>query len=180
MRRPFTSPTASEPCSPGNSPAGLHFSAKHVDFNFATVDTLENGAAYATRVRELAATAYQRQIGILTYAFVICRDTEAEAQAVRDRILEAGDREGANNLMSVLGLQSQSFGTQLRQFQERFVLGYGGYPIIGTPEQVADELAGLSKAGMDGVILGFLDYEHELAQFGAQVMPLLVQAGVRS
>lgn len=164
----------------GNSPAGIAFSAKHVDFNFATVDTLENAAAYATKVRDVARTDYRRDIGLMTYAFVICRDTEAEADEVRQAILDAGDWEGANNLMSVLGLQSESYSTQLRQFQERFVLGYGGYPIIGTPEQVVEQLGGLSAAGMDGVILGFLDYQQELAQFGEKVMPLLVEAGLRS
>lgn len=164
----------------GNSTAGIAFSAKHVDFNFATVDTLENGAAYATRVRDVARSDYGRDIGLMTYAFVICRDTEREADEVRQAILDAGDWEGARNLMSVLGLQSESYSTQLRQFQERFVLGYGGYPIIGTPEQVVDHLGGLSAAGMDGVILGFLDYQEELAQFGEKVMPLLQEAGLRS
>ncbi len=164
----------------GNSPAGIAFSAKHVDFNFATVDTLENAAAYATKVRDVARSDYQREIGLMTYAFIICRDTEAEAEQVRQAILDAGDWEGANNLMSVLGLQSESYATQLRQFQERFVLGYGGYPIIGTPEQVVEQLGGLSAAGMDGVIMGFLDYQRELADFGTKVMPLLVEAGLRS
>lgn len=164
----------------GNSPAGMNFSAKHVDFNFATVDTLENAARYAKAVRELAATEYRREIGLMTYVFIICRDTEREANEVKQAILDAGDREGAQNLMSVLGIQSESYGTQLRQFQERFILGYGGYPIIGTPEQVVEELAGLSAAGMDGVIMGFLDYHRELAEFGEKVMPLLVQAGLRS
>ncbi|MGV9711025.1 LLM class flavin-dependent oxidoreductase [Gordonia sp. NPDC003424] len=163
----------------GNSPAGMAFSAKHVDFNFATVDTLENASSYATTVRELARTEYHRQIGLMTYAFVICRDTEAEANEVKEAIIDAGDREGANNLMSILGMQSESYASQLRQFQERFILGYGGYPIIGTPEQVVDELGALSATGMDGVIVGFLDYERELAQFGEKVMPLLVEAGLR-
>lgn len=164
----------------GNSPAGIEFSAKHVDFNFATIDTLENAAAYSQKVRSIAAERYQRKIGLMTYAFVICRDTEEEAQAVADAILEAGDWEGAKSLMSVLGMQSESYSEQIRAFQERFILGYGGYPIIGTPEKVVSELGTLSAAGMDGVIVGFLDYEKELATFERDVMPLLVQAGLRS
>lgn len=164
----------------GNSAAGIDFSAKHVDFNFATIDTIENANAYAGKVRSRARSEYGRDIGLMTYAFIICRDTEAEANAVKQAILDAGDWDGANNLMSVLGLESESFGEQLRAFQERFVLGYGGYPIIGTPEQVVDELAALSGAGMDGVILGFLDYRAELDGFARDVMPLLVDAGLRS
>jgi FMNH2-dependent dimethyl sulfone monooxygenase len=163
----------------GNSPAGIDFSARYVDFNFATIDTPENGAEYAKLVRDRARQEYQRDIGVMTFAFIICRDTEREAQQVKESILAAGDYEGAKNLMAVLGMQSASFQEQIRVYQERFILGWGGYPIIGTPEQVVDELQTLSDAGMDGVILGFLDYHEEMAYFEKNVMPLLKQAGLR-
>ncbi|MFD4194147.1 LLM class flavin-dependent oxidoreductase [Amycolatopsis thermoflava] len=163
----------------GNSPAGIDFSAKHVDFNFATIDTLENARGYAKAVRDRARGEYHRDLGVMTYAFVICRDTEEEAQQVKRAILEAGDYEGAKNLMAVLGMQSASFSEQIRVYQERFILGWGGYPIIGTPEQVVDELQTLSDVGMDGAILGFLDYHEEMKYFDDNVMPLLRQAGLR-
>lgn len=163
----------------GNSPAGIDFSARHVDFNFATTDTLDNAQRYSSAVRDRARQEYQRDIGVMTYAFVICRDTEREAQQVKQAILDAGDYEGAKNLMSVLGMQSASFSEQIRAYQERFILGWGGYPIIGTPEQVTDELQALSDAGLDGAILGFLDYHEEMKYFDDNVMPLLRQAGLR-
>lgn len=163
----------------GNSPAGIDFSARHVDFNFATIDTLENAQRYSKAVRDRARQEYQRDIGVMTYAFVICRDTEKEAQQVKQAILDAGDYEGAKNLMAVLGMQSASFAEQIRVYQERFILGWGGYPIIGTPEQVVDELQTLSDVGMDGAILGFLDYHEEMKYFDDNVMPLLRQAGLR-
>jgi alkanesulfonate monooxygenase SsuD/methylene tetrahydromethanopterin reductase-like flavin-dependent oxidoreductase (luciferase family) len=163
----------------GNSPAGIDFSARHVDFNFATTDTLDNAQRYSNAVRDRARQEYQRDIGVMTYAFIICRDTEREAQQVRQAILDAGDYEGAKNLMSVLGMQSASFSEQIRAYQERFILGWGGYPIIGTPEQVTDELQALSDTGLDGAILGFLDYHEEMKYFDDNVMPLLRQAGLR-
>jgi dimethylsulfone monooxygenase len=163
----------------GNSPAGIDFSARHVDFNFATIDTPDNGQRYAKAVRDRARQEYQRDIGVMSYAFIICRDTEREAQQVKQAILDAGDYEGAKNLMAVLGMQSASFSEQIRAYQERFILGWGGYPIIGTPEQVVDELQTLSDAGLEGAILGFLDYQEEMKYFGDNVMPLLRQAGLR-
>ena len=163
----------------GNSPAGIDFSARHVDFNFATIDTLENAQRYSKAVRDRARQEYQRDLGVMTYAFVICRDTEKEAQQVKQAILDAGDYEGAKNLMAVLGMQSASFAEQIRVYQERFILGWGGYPIIGTPEQVVDELQTLSDVGMDGAILGFLDYHEEMKYFDDNVMPLLRDAGLR-
>ncbi len=164
----------------GNSPAGIDFSARYVDFNFATVDTLENAARYSKAVKDRARTEYQRDIGVMTYAFVICRDTEKEANQTKQAILDAGDYEGARNIMSVLGMESASFQEQIRQYQERFILGWGGYPIIGTPEQVVSQLQSLSDAGMDEVILGFLDYHEEMRHFAERVIPQMKQAGLRS
>jgi FMNH2-dependent dimethyl sulfone monooxygenase len=165
----------------GNSPAGIDFSAREVDFNFATISSLEDGKRYAKLVRDTAREKYQRDIGVMTYGLVICRDTEKEALKVRDHILDKGDFQGARNIMSVLGMESESFITeQSRMYQESFVAGYAGWPIVGNPEQVTEKLVELSAIGIDGIAMGFLDYHEEMAHFGEAVMPLLKQAGLRS
>ena len=162
----------------GNSPAGLEFSAREVDFNFLTLDTIDHGREVIAELRRRA-RAHGREIGAMTYAMMICRDTEREAEQVRREILENGDWGAASNIMRVLGLESGSFQEQIRSFGERFILGWGGYPIVGTPEQAVDQLKTISAMGIEGVILGFLDYYEELAYFERAVMPLLKQAGLR-
>ena len=114
----------------------------------------------------------------MTYAIIICRDTEREAQAVRREILDKGDRGAVDNIMKVIGIESGSF-PDIENFRDRFILGWGGYPIVGTPEQVVDQLKMISAMGIEGVILGFLDYHEELAYFERAVMPLLKQAELR-
>ncbi len=66
-----------------------------------------------------------------------------------------------------------------REFQERFVASWGGYPRVGTPEQVVEGLGQLNEAGMDCMIMGLLDFNEEMKYFGEKVMPLMVQAGLR-
>jgi FMNH2-dependent dimethyl sulfone monooxygenase len=110
---------------------------------------------------------------------VVCRETEAEAWAAYRSILEHGDRVAADNLMKVLGLESQSFNERIEKYRERVVAGWGTNPILGTPEQVTEQLGAMSDAGVDGVVLGFLDYNEELKYFDSAVMPLLRQAGLR-
>ena len=81
------------------------------------------------------ARAHAREIGAMTYAMIICRDTEREAQEVRRVILEKSDWNAATNIMKVLGIESGSFKEQLKSSGERFILGWDGYPIVGTSER---------------------------------------------
>lgn len=162
----------------GASPAGQEFSARNVDINLIALPT-EEMPAYVKGIRSLANDKYEREIDVWTYCLVVCRETEKEAKAAQKAILDQGDWPGAQNIMDVLGLQSQSFGTQIKQFQERFIAGWGGPNLVGTPEQVAEQFAELSDAGLGGAIFGFHDYARELKEFGDEVMPLLRKHGLR-
>jgi len=117
---------------------------------------------------------------VLTYGLVICRDTEEEAQAVHQQIIDMADWRAAHNWMSVLGVESGSFNEQMHgPLAEFFVAGAGAARVVGTPEQVAEQLAQINEAGMDGVMLGFLNWNEELDYFGERVLPLLGEAGLR-
>ncbi len=163
----------------GHSPAARDFSAREVDFSFVGFDSVEAVKSVAARVREMAHTEYRRDIGVCTSALVVCRETEAEARRVYRSIIEQGDRVAADNLIKVLGIESQSFNDRIEKYRERVVAGWGTNPIIGTPEQVTAQLAEVSAAGVDGIVFGFLDYNEELKYFDSAVMPLLRQAGLR-
>lgn len=162
----------------GNSEDGREFSAREVDFNFITIATTEQAGELVRDIHRRAA-GYKRQCGVMSYALVCCRDTEEEAQALYRQIVDAGDWEAANNVMSLLGMESGSFDEQIRQYGERFIAGWGGYPLIGTPEQVVEQMIELHKLGVEGLILTWLDYLEELQYFGERVLPLLEQAGLR-
>lgn len=162
----------------GVSEAGREFSARHVDFNFITMDSEAAAAAIGADVRRRAA-AHGRDIGILGYGFVLVRETEREARAAFEALLSAGDWEAARNIMRVLGMESDSFNAQLEQFARRFIGGWGGYAMVGTPESVTAQLVALERAGIEGMALIFHDYAQELPYFGERVLPLLKQAGLR-
>jgi alkanesulfonate monooxygenase SsuD/methylene tetrahydromethanopterin reductase-like flavin-dependent oxidoreductase (luciferase family) len=162
----------------GSSPAGREFSAQHVDFNFITMDSLETGRELVRDVHARA-RAHGRDVGVMSYGLVCCRDSEREARALYDHIVERGDWEATKNIMDVLGVQSGSFDAQVKRFAERFIAGWGGYPLVGTPEQVVEEMVRASEAGIEGLILSWLDYHEELGYFGERVLPLMRQAGLR-
>ena len=164
----------------GNSPSGVEFSARNVDINFASLDTLENMAQYTKNIRHKAREEYGRDISTMTYGLVVARDTEAEAKQAFQSVIDNGDWEAAGNVMKVAGMESQSFNEQIKEFQERFIAGWAGYPVVGSPEQVVEELGRLNEAGMDGMIMGFLDYNEEMKYFGERILPLMKEAGLRN
>lgn len=164
----------------GNSPRGIDFSARNVDVNFASLDTLDNIKAYTDKVKAKARDDYQRDIQVMTYGLVVCRDTEDEAKRAFQQVVDEGDWGAAGNVIKIAGSgASQSFDHAVKEMQERFIAGWGGYPIVGTPEQVTEELGRLNDAGMGGMIFGLIDPNEEIPYFGENVMPLLKEAGLR-
>ena len=63
--------------------------------------------------------------------------------------------------------------------RKRFAAGAGTYPLVGTPQRIADTLVSLHAAGFSGVALSFVNYLSELPYFAASVLPLLEEAGLR-
>ncbi len=166
----------------GSSPAGLDFSAKYCDINFVGMGSFEMGQAAASAVRKRAREVYSRDISTMTYATIVCRDTEAEARRDYDAMVAHIDWGAIDNLVRVFGLEGQSYGDAdaVRQLRTQFAMGWGGMTFVGTPEQIVEKLAKTSQVGIDGIMLGFNDYVVELEHFDRKVMPLLRQAGLRS
>jgi dimethylsulfone monooxygenase len=163
----------------GNSPAGIDYSARNVDINFASLDTLDNITTYTGKVRDKARQDYQRDIDVMTYGLVVVRDTEAEAKAAFQKVLDEGDYAAVDNVLKIaLSGASQSF-DHAREMSERFVGGWGGYPLVGTPVQVVEGMKQLNEAGMGGMIMGMIDPDAELPLFREQVLPLMIEAGIR-
>lgn len=163
----------------GNSEEGRDFSARNVDFNFVTIATKDQAAGMVGDIHARA-RGYGRECGVMSYGLVCCRDTEAEARALYDRIVAEGDWDAVHNIMGLLGMESSSFNEQIKHFGERFIAGWGGYPLVGTPEQVVEQMLELRGLGIEGFILTWLDYHEELKYFGERVLPLMKQAGLRA
>jgi len=162
----------------GNSEEGRDFSARNVDFNFVTIATRDQATGMVQDIRQRA-QAYGRECGVMSYGLVCCRDTAEEARALYDSIVAQGDWDAVHNIMNLLGMESSSFNEQIKHFGERFIAGWGGYPLVGTPEQVVEMMIELRDLGIEGFILSWLDYYEELKYFGEKVLPLMKQAGLR-
>ena len=63
--------------------------------------------------------------------------------------------------------------------QRQLIAGWGGVPLVGTPEQIVNRFGELHDIGIDGVALTRVNYREGIDQFNEQVLPLLVEAGFR-
>jgi alkanesulfonate monooxygenase SsuD/methylene tetrahydromethanopterin reductase-like flavin-dependent oxidoreductase (luciferase family) len=165
--------------SAGSSPAGVDWAARHADFNYTSFTGIEQAASYSKAIRARAFSEYHREIRLIALVTIVCRDTEAEAQAAHQSILDHGDYGALENLQAVLSIESGSFDEHFRRsIAKRFIVG-GGHALWGTPEQIVDGLREMSAGGIDAVLIGMIDYLAELPYFEKRVMPLLRQAGLR-
>jgi alkanesulfonate monooxygenase SsuD/methylene tetrahydromethanopterin reductase-like flavin-dependent oxidoreductase (luciferase family) len=67
----------------------------------------------------------------------------------------------------------------LALIRDRMAAGHGGYPLTGTPEQVAEGIISLHEAGFRGTTLSFVDYVEEFPYFRDNVLPILEAHGIR-
>jgi alkanesulfonate monooxygenase SsuD/methylene tetrahydromethanopterin reductase-like flavin-dependent oxidoreductase (luciferase family) len=143
-------------------------------------DDLDDCRAQVALYRDLAAREYGRTVQLWSSAYVIQRDTEAEARAYEDYLLENADQERLAHWNRMNRENSKSLSEEQRQsMKRRFVAGVGGYPLVGTPEMIVERLRELSAAGLNGLVLTWIDVENGMDRFIAEVLPLIEQAGLR-
>jgi alkanesulfonate monooxygenase SsuD/methylene tetrahydromethanopterin reductase-like flavin-dependent oxidoreductase (luciferase family) len=167
----------------GASGRGQHFAAKYADMAFIHFNPhdLEQARNHVDSYRRLAREEYGRDIQIWCGAPVTQRDTMKEAQDyVRYYVIEKGDDEACDNLLRVQNIEMHKMQPE-RAEQMRFgaKLGWGGYPLTGTADDIVAGLEKLSAIGIDGVLIRWVDYWDGLRRWQKDVMPRLEQAGLR-
>ena len=84
------------------------------------------------------------------------------------------------NMLDIFGVQSDTLEPAVMEaFKFHFKAGHGGYPLVGTPDQIVSQMERLSAMGVDGILLSWVDYLGEARQWIDRVMPLMEQAGLR-
>ncbi|SET27389.1 FMNH2-dependent dimethyl sulfone monooxygenase [Oceanobacillus limi] len=102
-------------------------------------------------------------------AYVICRDTEEEAQEELKRITTVKDKRGYAGFKD---FTSKSELEQQIQLQDYSVSNRGLRPnLVGTPEQIAKKILAYEQVGVDLLLLQCSPQLEELERVSKQVMP---------
>jgi FMNH2-dependent dimethyl sulfone monooxygenase len=159
---------------------GRAFAAEHCDFLFSTFAEIEDGARHVVDMRERSARL-GRDVGVYTVCHVVCRETQAEAQAYYARYArDEADHGAVDSHMSGKRQFANSHDpVAFERHRQRFAGGAGTYPLVGTPERIVDDLCRIAEQGYAGAALSFVDYAGELPFFCDRVLPLMRQAGLR-
>ncbi|GII61274.1 dimethyl sulfone monooxygenase SfnG [Sphaerisporangium krabiense] len=162
----------------GNSTAARAMAGRVSDWYFSNGKDFD-GVTEQLRDVGASAAASGRRVRFGLNAFLIARDTEAEAREVLREIVAKADTEAVHGFGAAVrqagrstadgkGMWQDSTFDDLVQYNDGFRTG-----LIGTPEQIAERIVAYKRLGVDLFLLGFLHYLEEVEQFGTRILPLV-------
>jgi dimethylsulfone monooxygenase len=153
----------------GESPRAKEIISAQSDAYVMHGDAPERIAEKVAELSALREKAGRPRLLFGVSGFVICRDTEEEAQAELDRILDVRSSPEA-----YASYQDFIAGSQLESqvsLEEYSVSNRGlRSGLIGTPEQIMARIRAYEEAGVDLLLLQFSPQREEMARFGASVI----------
>jgi alkanesulfonate monooxygenase SsuD/methylene tetrahydromethanopterin reductase-like flavin-dependent oxidoreductase (luciferase family) len=165
----------------GFSSDGRAFAEKNADYLLTTLIDIDRGRGDVASILEKAKAEHRRDVGVVGTSHVVCRPTEREAREYYEYYSnEQADWPAVDRLMELQSLHAKSFPPEaFKMFRQRFAAGFGTYPIVGTPDHVANELTRIAEAGFAGTTVSFVNYLDELPYFCDEVFPRLAAKGIR-
>ena len=153
----------------GESPTAKDLISERGDAYVMHGDPPETIAAKIADMRERRAARGLPPLTFGVSGYVVCRDTEEEAQAELDRILDVRSSPEA-----YASYQDFVAGSQLESqvsLEEYSVSNRGlRAGLVGTPEQITARIRAYEDAGVDLMLLQFSPQHTEMARFGSDVI----------
>ncbi|MBR0653168.1 LLM class flavin-dependent oxidoreductase [Roseomonas terrae] len=150
----------------GQSFTGMSFAAREADYLFTRSERAE-------KWRGIVA-ASGRKVGYVALQRILLRETDAEAEALRDEIAENCDLGIMRKQFIARGMGSAEEADQWLAKRENIEQAVFEGAFVGGPDKVANELAAFVAASRpNGLCLTLYDYLPELALFGQEVLPRL-------
>ncbi|MFL4970378.1 MAG: LLM class flavin-dependent oxidoreductase [Xanthobacteraceae bacterium] len=166
----------------GASPTGQAFAIRNCDAFFlqASRTSLDETAQRVLKAKS-AAKELGRELGVYTVGVITCKPTTQEAEDYYHySIVEHADWSAVDGILALKNISPAT--VPMEEYltkRSQYAQGMGGLPIVGDPDHVAQQLIDLSKAGLTGIAVSFVNYIDELPFFCNEVLPRLERAGIR-
>jgi alkanesulfonate monooxygenase SsuD/methylene tetrahydromethanopterin reductase-like flavin-dependent oxidoreductase (luciferase family) len=167
----------------GGSERGRHFAAKNADIAFIFIQDPSPDALRANveAYKRLAREEYGREIQVWVLSYVVQRDSVEDAKRYVDHyVLDHGDVAMADTFIEGTIANAKVAPPEvIEKMRYAIMAGVGGFPLLGTADDITESLRTLSSCGVDGVLLSWIDYIPGLELFSRTVLPRLEQIGLR-
>ncbi|CAL9423403.1 FMNH(2)-dependent dimethylsulfone monooxygenase [Actinosynnema sp. ALI-1.44] len=162
----------------GNSTAARAMAGRVSDWYFSNGKDFEGISEQIAEV-DHTASRHGRTVRFGLNAFLIARDTEAEARDTLREIVAKADVDAVHGFRDAVrqaggsapdgkGMWADSGFEDLVQYNDGF-----RSKLIGTPEQIAHRIVEYKRRGVNLLLLGFLHYLEEVEYFGRHVLPIV-------
>ena len=162
----------------GSSRAARDMAARVSDWYFTNGNSPEGIKAQVDDIQRKAAQ-HQHQVKIGVNGFVIARDSEKEARAVLQEIIDHANPDAVKGFQHEVknagSASPEGEGNWAKSTFEDLVQYNDGFKtdLIGTPQQIAERIIALKQAGVNLLLLAFLHFQEEVEFFGREVIPLV-------
>lgn len=167
----------------GASPVGRAFAIRNCDafFTQASRTSMDETAQRVKEAKDEAASQ-GRELDVYAVGVVTCRPTKKEAEEYYNyATIENADWSAVDGILGKKNISPATVGEEEFQKQRHhYAHGLGGLLMVGDPDQIARQLADLSRAGLRGIGFSFVNYLKELPYFCDEVLPRLERLGVRA
>ncbi|MGE3148197.1 MAG: LLM class flavin-dependent oxidoreductase [Pseudorhodoplanes sp.] len=167
----------------GYSPAGRDYAVRNSDFLLTIVTDPDHARRELADIR-----GRERKIGrpgppleAIATVYIVCRETRKEAEDYhRYYAEEKADHKGVDFYLAARAPNAQTPEKVMRELRVRWAGGNGAIPLIGTPEDIVEQMVGLQRVGIAGAAVSLVNFNDELPFLIERVMPLMQQAGLRA
>jgi dimethylsulfone monooxygenase len=171
----------------GISDEGRAFALRNCDALFTAANYGYDDDAIARAKNDVsalkrAANALGREIDVYTNGTVLCRATRKEAEEYHHYLcVEQADWEAVDNMLRMRGrLKDVKTTAERDALRKRYATTSGGFACIGSPDEIADQLALVSSMGFTGIGMTSPHYADETHWYNDEIFPRLEAKGLRS
>jgi alkanesulfonate monooxygenase SsuD/methylene tetrahydromethanopterin reductase-like flavin-dependent oxidoreductase (luciferase family) len=165
------------------SDEGIDYAIRNCDAWFTDIatPTLEQ-AAQTVEAFKARAAAQGRDLDVYSDALVVCRPTVKEAQEYYHYThVENVDWAAIETFLAKKNVRPDNTpAADYEAARVAYAHRMAGKVVVGDPDAVAAEFAGIARAGLRGMAMNFVNYRTELPYICAEVLPRLERLGLRA
>ncbi len=149
------------------SPTGRDFALKNCDTiitMFSSISSLKN---QVVNLKKIAKDKYNKNIKVYALAHVTADTNSRIAKKKYEEysIINADDQAVTNFINLLNPTKKNIFNKKDPILRQKIAAGIGSYPLVGSYNEVLNEILQIQHTGLDGLALSFLNYSYEIPLF---------------